>query len=522
MQIAYLQDLALLASATSPELTGYSMDIVDIVDDMSDHLDNVKADAKEIRLSQISEVDCVWTTHDQEQNNVLVKPKNWGKALRYPANQIPDDSRVDSYTFKDVDAYYCSFKNSVTDEVLGEGYSNVKLYFRGDRCYNDSLQNEFKDDGGFVIFSDDDCMSGKKVVAKIEQGKRGIDDTYPESRESLEVRIEGKRIALILEITNEPDKTKQTKDLKDKTKGLSDKTKGLSDKTKGLSDKTKKKGPSSVIGRTDSAQETLGKADERFVPYDIMMEDLLKLSSEISDAFRVFVDGGGSGTIITAEMDEEITSGSGETTPRFCDQMSISELINSGNYANVVDNRQDSSAQIVDGTDKKDLYLASSHGDTFIGKGGNDCIIGGEGNDNLQGRGGDDQLYGRGGDDNLVGNSENDNLLGGDGDDTLAGGPGNDWLHGGPGNDTLLGRDGDDNLRGGDGNDTLKGENGNDDLRGEDGDDNLLGGNGDDTLSGGPGNDSLQGGPGIDELYGGEIDTCADPDDNTVIQECLS
>ncbi|MCZ6582812.1 MAG: calcium-binding protein, partial [Thaumarchaeota archaeon] len=109
----------------------------------------------------------------------------------------------------------------------------------------------------------------------------------------------------------------------------------------------------------------------------------------------------------------------------YCNDMTIDELINSGQY-NVIDNRAQTEAQDSRGTSGADLYLASNLGDEFEGENGNDCIIGNSGRDKLKGRDGNDMIFGGGGDDDLRGNSGNDYLDGGAGRDELNGGRNND------------------------------------------------------------------------------------------------
>ena len=115
--------------------------------------------------------------------------------------------------------------------------------------------------------------------------------------------------------------------------------------------------------------------------------------------------------------------------PTFCDNMTITELITSGNY-NVIDNRDGSLGTKITGTNNDDLILASNAGDSIRGLDGNDCIIGGDGADLLVGNKGDDQIYG---------GAENDTIYGKDGDDLIFGNMGNDTLKGGDGNDVIKG-----------------------------------------------------------------------------------
>jgi hypothetical protein len=99
----------------------------------------------------------------------------------------------------------------------------------------------------------------------------------------------------------------------------------------------------------------------------------------------------------------------GGILPTFCNDMTIDELINSGQY-NVIDKRTETSPQNLDGTGGADLYLASNHGDTFDGQSGDDCIIGGSGDDNLRGRAGNDYIVGGPGRDEFNGDSGNNDV----------------------------------------------------------------------------------------------------------------
>lgn len=139
-----------------------------------------------------------------------------------------------------------------------------------------------------------------------------------------------------------------------------------------------------------------------------------------------------------------------------------------------------------DGTEGRDIIVASNNGEEVFAKGGdddveldvvflsgaNDVAYGGEGRDCIDGGGGDDLMIGGPGDDNrpcvfsfFV------NLRA-----AMTGGPGNDRIEGGPGNDTMDGIFGDDLLLGGTGNDTL------DDFQNGDSD-RLQGGSGNDRLN---------------------------------------
>ena len=170
----------------------------------------------------------------------------------------------------------------------------------------------------------------------------------------------------------------------------------------------------------------------------------------------------------------------------------------------VIDDNDD--ANIVDGTEGDDSFLAGLEGsqringlggdDTLVGRAGADILDGGDGTDiayyfsdsadieiNLEtgtGKGGTaegdvliniEDIWSGGGNDRLTGNNAenqiftsfgNDTLDGGDGNDSLDGSVGDDTLDGGDGNDSLDGSFDDDTLDGGEGNDTLTGGSGND------------------------------------------------------------
>ena len=147
----------------------------------------------------------------------------------------------------------------------------------------------------------------------------------------------------------------------------------------------------------------------------------------------------------------------------FCNGMTIDQLISSGQY-NVIDNRDNSLGNVLQGTFSNDLILASNTvGNDISGRAGADCIIGGAGNDIIKG------------------NAGNDIIFGNDGSDRLIGGIGNDLILAGSGNDEISGGFGDDAMDGGNGNDSIQGQFGNDFLAGRAGDDSLNGGLGTDT-----------------------------------------
>jgi len=190
-------------------------------------------------------------------------------------------------------------------------------------------------------------------------------------------------------------------------------------------------------------------------------------------------------------IESTATFGWNVDTVIFCDGMTITELIASGNY-NLIDNRGNPSSTII-GTVNADLILGGDNGDTIEGKAGDDCIIGGAGNDSIQGGGDNDTIFGGAG---------IDFLRGWKGNDFIDGGTGNDFINGGNDPDTLLGGLGDDFLYGGSGNDVFNGDSGNDILWGVGGDDTITGDGGNDNIVGGGGNDSILGGLGDDIILG--------------------
>ena len=127
----------------------------------------------------------------------------------------------------------------------------------------------------------------------------------------------------------------------------------------------------------------------------------------------------------------------------FCNDLTIDQLISSGQY-NVIDNRDGSLGNILTGTFRDDLILASDAGNDISGKAGNDCIIGGAGNDLINGNLGSDIIFGQDGNDVTSGGFGNDGIVGQAGDDTISGQRGNDFLDGGIGDDSINGGLGDD------------------------------------------------------------------------------
>jgi Ca2+-binding RTX toxin-like protein len=160
-----------------------------------------------------------------------------------------------------------------------------------------------------------------------------------------------------------------------------------------------------------------------------------------------------------------------------------------------------------EGTEGRDVIVASNEAEEVIAKGGdddieldlfflsgsNDVAFGGPGRDCIDGGGGDDLMIGGPGDDNrpcVFTFFVNPRAA-------LTGGPGNDRIEGGPGADSLDGIFDDDTLLGGEGNDVIDdpapfdrdklfGGPGNDLLNARDGD-------GDDVVDGGPGRDNCSG-----------------------------
>jgi len=127
----------------------------------------------------------------------------------------------------------------------------------------------------------------------------------------------------------------------------------------------------------------------------------------------------------------------------FCNDMTIDQLLDSGLYANIIDNRGGPSGTI-DGSEFSDLIIAGDLGNTIIANSGDDCLIGGAGNDILIGNQGVDQIFGQGGNDYIGGGKQNDILYGGAGDDIISAKAGDDTLTGDAGDDVLDGRSGTD------------------------------------------------------------------------------
>ena len=222
-------------------------------------------------------------------------------------------------------------------------------------------------------------------------------------------------------------------------------------------------------------------------------------------------------------------------------------------------------AEVIDGTDLRDLLIGGAqaeaiHGgagrDDLLGRAGDDTLVGGDGGDLIDGGDGVDTAdyvasntgvrvdlaarIGQGGHaqgdvfvsvenvvgtafaDTLEGSLADNRLVGGEGDDDLYGRGGADTLDGGAGDDTLTGGQGADVLLGGAGSDTadyaasgdgvrvaLDGSAGSGgDAEGDvlDGIENLTGSNAADDLTGDEGANRLDGGRGADTLIGGAGD----------------
>ncbi|KQS93389.1 MULTISPECIES: calcium-binding protein [unclassified Rhizobium] len=153
-----------------------------------------------------------------------------------------------------------------------------------------------------------------------------------------------------------------------------------------------------------------------------------------------------------------------------------------------------SGADMIHGTEFRDILSGFGGDDRIYGYGGIDVLDGGAGNDVVLAGAGWDTVFGGSGNDRLYGEEDVDRLYGGDGNDILVGGHQNDFLDGGDGNDDLSGGDATDNLRGGGGSDRISAGHA---------DDRLSGGAGNDRLYGGDHWDRLEGGTGLDKLYGG-------------------
>jgi Ca2+-binding RTX toxin-like protein len=92
---------------------------------------------------------------------------------------------------------------------------------------------------------------------------------------------------------------------------------------------------------------------------------------------------------------------------------------------------------IIEGTDGRDILIATGGDTTLRGGWGDDTLVGGSGNDVLEG--GRISLFNHPDSNRLVGGSGDDTLRGHFGDDTLLGDDGNDVLIGSAGTNTLTG-----------------------------------------------------------------------------------
>ncbi len=163
------------------------------------------------------------------------------------------------------------------------------------------------------------------------------------------------------------------------------------------------------------------------------------------------------GTSVVTIIDNDVVP-----VATFCNDMTIDELIASGNY-NVIDNRDGHlDGSRITGTNGDDLILASDVGNDIRAKKGSDCVIGGAGNDQLRGGNGDDTIFGLDGNDRMIGGKQNDLLYGGEGNDKISGSNNNDQLFGENGDDIVNGGSGDDVLSCGDGVDKANGGKGTD------------------------------------------------------------
>lgn len=146
-------------------------------------------------------------------------------------------------------------------------------------------------------------------------------------------------------------------------------------------------------------------------------------------------------------------------------------------------------ADVLRGTDGRDVVFAGGGNDLVLGLDGPDIVCGGAGDDVLDGGDVSDRIYGGPGDDLLLGDTGSDTLSGGPGDDEIRAARGNDVVGGGGGTDLLRGGFGDDRMQGGTGDrDDVGGDLGIDIVNGGPGDSDLVHGDyGWDYMSGGAG-----------------------------------
>jgi Ca2+-binding RTX toxin-like protein len=95
---------------------------------------------------------------------------------------------------------------------------------------------------------------------------------------------------------------------------------------------------------------------------------------------------------------------------------------------------------IIEGTDGRDILIATGGDTTLRGGWGDDTLVGGSGNDSLEG-----------GRISLINHPDSNLMMGGSGNDTLRGHFGDDALLGEDGNDVLIGSAGTNTLTGGTG-----------------------------------------------------------------------
>ena len=119
-------------------------------------------------------------------------------------------------------------------------------------------------------------------------------------------------------------------------------------------------------------------------------------------------------------------------------------------------------ADVLVGTDHRDLVLAFAGDDQISTGGARDIVFAGRGNDSVDGGQGFDRLFGGPDNDTLIAGDGGSVIWGGAGNDSITGGTGRNRLHGGQGDDTVTGGPLRDHLWGGFGVDTENGGDGND------------------------------------------------------------
>jgi Ca2+-binding RTX toxin-like protein/DNA-binding beta-propeller fold protein YncE len=115
----------------------------------------------------------------------------------------------------------------------------------------------------------------------------------------------------------------------------------------------------------------------------------------------------------------------------------------------------ESSTNVISGTEEADTLYGTAGPDSMFGKGGDDKIFGKAGDDYLDGEYGKDEIHGEEGNDTIAGRGNDDLLYGGPGDDYITGDRGADRIFGQGGNDTLFGNLGPDLVDGGAGDDRI-------------------------------------------------------------------